>query len=376
MANVGAQYVQAVQPVPVGSLQAYAGANAPTGWLICDGTSYPTATYPDLYNVIGYTYGGSGANFNVPDMRGRMPMGAGTGVGLNASGSGAPTGTAQTARTRGQWGGEETHLLTTAEMPSHNHSIQSMWTDIAGNHQHNVSGTVSAGQTNYALRTDTDTTAIGSSGGGGRHNSIPPFIVTNFIIKAYPDIPRSGLASGFTPPIVSTLPSNPQFGDMVTYAADATNGVYWTLYYDASGTYPWKFVGGAPLTSSAVGTYTTPPVGPTTTYINSGLTGSPVITAPLAGDYFTTVSADAKTSNTTAAPGLFISYASATPASWDGSDSLSGGGAATSYPLGANKRGTVTAASQSIAIVWTNANISGTCSFYSVYMSATPIRVR
>lgn len=39
-------------------------------WLPCIGGSYAVASYPDLFDVIGYTYGGSGANFNVPDYAG------------------------------------------------------------------------------------------------------------------------------------------------------------------------------------------------------------------------------------------------------------------------------------------------------------------
>lgn len=37
-------------------------------WLICDGTGYNTTDYPGLFGVIGYTYGGSGTTFKVPDM--------------------------------------------------------------------------------------------------------------------------------------------------------------------------------------------------------------------------------------------------------------------------------------------------------------------
>jgi hypothetical protein len=187
---------------------------------------------------------------------------------------------------------------------------------------------------------------------------------------------NDGLKPFWTPPIVTQLPSQATVGDQVLYAADATNGVYWQLQYDGLGTYPWKFIGGAPLTASAVGTYSSPATGSTSTFVNSGLSGSPTITAPLAGDYITRVNANAKTSNASPAPGVFISYASAAPGNWDSSDSLAGGGAATSYVLGAQKRGTVTAANQSIALVWTNANVGGTVSFYGIYMSATPIRVK
>ena len=40
------------------------------GWLLCDGSSYSTTDYPDLFAVIQYTYGGSGDNFNVPNYQG------------------------------------------------------------------------------------------------------------------------------------------------------------------------------------------------------------------------------------------------------------------------------------------------------------------
>jgi microcystin-dependent protein len=64
--------------MPSGSVIAYAGASAPTGYLLCDGTSYATSAYPTLFASIGYAYGGSGANFNVPDTRGIFLRGAGT----------------------------------------------------------------------------------------------------------------------------------------------------------------------------------------------------------------------------------------------------------------------------------------------------------
>lgn len=295
MALVGAQFVNAVSPNPVGSLQAYAGASAPTGWLLCDGTSYSTSAYPELYSVLGYTYGGSGANFNVPDLRGRMPMGAGTGAGLNSSGTGAPSGTAMTTRTRGQWGGEETHLNTAAEsgMPQHGHGIYgtqgNYGTENGFAHTGRVVFSRSGGPgegngynfPSWALY-GSDASAVNAS---SRHNTVPPFLVTNYIIKAIPDAPRSGLAYGSTPPIVTALPANPQFGDVVTYIADATNGVAWNLQYDATGTYPWKFIGGAPLSASTTSG--------TSSYSGTSFalaaSGNLSVSLPLAGDYWTTL---------------------------------------------------------------------------------------
>ena len=63
--------------VATGVILDYAGSTAPTGFLICDGASYSTTTYAALFAVIGYSFGGSGANFNVPDFRGRYAAGVG-----------------------------------------------------------------------------------------------------------------------------------------------------------------------------------------------------------------------------------------------------------------------------------------------------------
>lgn len=61
---------------PTGTIIQFAAWVPPNGYLRCDGTSYATATYPNLFGVIGYIYGGSGANFSVPDCVGKTMMGA------------------------------------------------------------------------------------------------------------------------------------------------------------------------------------------------------------------------------------------------------------------------------------------------------------
>lgn len=197
----------AASGTPTGALMPYAGSTAPTGYLLCDGSSVSSSTYLALHAVISNTYGGSaytgaaGLSFNLPDLRGRLPMGAGTGTGQNASGTGAPSGTAQTARTRGQWLGEETHQLTTTNMPSHSHNGA---TGNAGSHTHTFSkevltyvgsggnrydpypGTVWAGSpaAGLTLSTQADHShTIPANGGDGRHATIPPVVVLNYIIK-------------------------------------------------------------------------------------------------------------------------------------------------------------------------------------------------
>lgn len=66
--------------IPIGTILPYAGATAPYGYLLCDGSEQEISKYRDLYNVIGTTYGTpfrgqSGLTFVLPDMRGRFPLG-------------------------------------------------------------------------------------------------------------------------------------------------------------------------------------------------------------------------------------------------------------------------------------------------------------
>jgi hypothetical protein len=58
--------------IPVGSVIYFANSSVPTGYLKCNGASLTTSVYPDLFAAIGYTYGGSGASFSVPELRGEF----------------------------------------------------------------------------------------------------------------------------------------------------------------------------------------------------------------------------------------------------------------------------------------------------------------
>lgn len=67
------------QATPAGVVLPYAGAAAPTGFLLCDGSSKLRADYPDLFTAISTTFGSAdGTHFNVPDMRGRTSVGVGS----------------------------------------------------------------------------------------------------------------------------------------------------------------------------------------------------------------------------------------------------------------------------------------------------------
>jgi microcystin-dependent protein len=142
-----------------GTIVAFGGNTPPTGWLLCDGAAVSSITYPDLFGAIGYTWGGSGNTFNVPDLRGRAPIGTGQGSGL-------------TNRTLAEKGGEERHTLTIAEMPSHNHTVNSV---------PNYDST--DGWFIGSLYGIPETLQTSSAGGDQPHNNMQPYAVVHFIIK-------------------------------------------------------------------------------------------------------------------------------------------------------------------------------------------------
>jgi microcystin-dependent protein len=174
--------------VPVGSVLDYAGTTAPAGWLLCQGQSVAVASYGNLHAAIGYTYGGSGGNFNLPDLRGRVIAGPDGGAGrLNIP---SPS-------TVGSAGGEGTTVLSTAHLAAHAHTIQShahtaSGHGLVGNNLFN--GTTravgTADGTNAGLFQDLDITVAGSgllgtdaAGSGIAHNNTQATMVMNKIIK-------------------------------------------------------------------------------------------------------------------------------------------------------------------------------------------------
>ena len=70
--------------VPVGTVLLYCGELVPPGFLECDGSTPNRLDYPNLFAILGTTFGrGDGATtFGLPDLRGRAPIGAGLGDNL------------------------------------------------------------------------------------------------------------------------------------------------------------------------------------------------------------------------------------------------------------------------------------------------------
>jgi microcystin-dependent protein len=149
----------------VGSIKAYAAAAAPASWMLCDGSAISRTTYPQLFSLIGSTYGaGDGSTtFNLPDLRSKMIVGMGQGTGL-------------TNRVLAATGGEENHQLTIAELASHTHNVANgPFMVYAGGSSGLGSGTL--------IQTQNATLAAGSN---TPHNTMPPFLVITYIIKVSP----------------------------------------------------------------------------------------------------------------------------------------------------------------------------------------------
>jgi microcystin-dependent protein len=182
------------QLVPVGSVLDYAGSIAPTNYLLSDGSSLSTATYATLFGVIGYTYGGSGSNFALPNIQSAVTVGAGQGSGLSV-------------RTLGSEGGAEQVALGAANNAPHAHGVSDPThahgvadgghvhtygypitvNEIAGGNS-TVTGTggsydVNPHTANVGIYGAYTNVSIQSQGGGVPFEVMQPFVVVNKIIK-------------------------------------------------------------------------------------------------------------------------------------------------------------------------------------------------
>jgi len=196
--------------VPIGAILPYAGAEAPYGYLLCDGSEVERSKFGDLFDIIGTTYSGASplvgvSTFRLPDLRGRFPLGkdnmdnAGTvpnslGGYVDAGGGNVDRVSGTAPDNLGEGGGQSSNILTVSNLPDH---------------EHNMKG--STGQQYYATRIDTaipsdvgslsdkgpttvgqsqyipSSGSIKTSGSLGQEFSVMnPFLTLNYIIRSGP----------------------------------------------------------------------------------------------------------------------------------------------------------------------------------------------
>ena len=165
----------------VGAIFAHAGSFAPYGWRLCQGQTLPIAENDALFSLIGTIYGGDGqTTFNLPDLRGRVPIGQGQGPGLSNYVIGQPA-------------GNETVTITTAQLPAHNHLVNVI--NSAGNAPTPTTSSFVAGtyagtvaQTFYSSGSGNTTlapTTIGNAGSSIPISIMQPILATNYIIALF-----------------------------------------------------------------------------------------------------------------------------------------------------------------------------------------------
>jgi hypothetical protein len=150
-------------PIPSGSVLAFGGTTAPSGFLLCNGDSYLTASFRDLFAAIGYAHGGSAANFNVPDYRGRFLRGVDGGTGRD------PDAASRTVMNTGGNTGNAVGSLQTDGFKSHQHD----YTYRNNNHTFEDEPGPSAWE-------GTSTQSTGATGG---NETRPVNAYVNYIIK-------------------------------------------------------------------------------------------------------------------------------------------------------------------------------------------------
>jgi microcystin-dependent protein len=159
---------------PIGAIMPFAGSTAPAGWAVCDGSAISRTDYPVAFATMGTAYGtGDGSTtFNLPDLRGKFPLG------VSASHAQATT------------GGAETATLTVANLPAHDHGG-------VGDHTHTVQSYVTDNRSKTAdlfgtlLPTPSGSNTSSANGGhthssvgsGTAHNNMPPYLSLPYIVR-------------------------------------------------------------------------------------------------------------------------------------------------------------------------------------------------
>ena len=166
----------------VGEIRMFAGNFNPNGWLFCEGQALAIAENETLFALIGTTYGGDGQEtFNLPDLRGRLPVHNGTFAGNTFQ--------------LGEQAGSEEVTLTTQQIPVHTHLMQCS----SGNQSNtsNPQGGIAAPSdiSQYStqpanVQMGTPSTLSDPAGGSQPHTNFMPYLCVNFIISLFGLFPQ------------------------------------------------------------------------------------------------------------------------------------------------------------------------------------------
>jgi microcystin-dependent protein len=155
----------------VGEIRMFAGNFAPAGWMFCEGQTLAISENEVLFNLIGTMYGGDGQEtFNLPDLRGRIPVHQGSG--FNPA----------------QSGGVEQVTLTQNQVPAHTHALlASTGPGNTNGPAGNVTGESAAVKV-YLEEQPTATmngAAVAPTGGSQPHTNLQPYLCVSFIISLF-----------------------------------------------------------------------------------------------------------------------------------------------------------------------------------------------
>jgi microcystin-dependent protein len=139
---------------------------APKGWALCNGQLMPINQNQALFALLGTTFGGDGrVNFALPNLQGNTPIHVGNG------------------HTLGERGGEQAHTLSTAELPTHAHTLNASQanatTPAPANAMFGTSNNMYAAATNL---TGINPGTIANTGGSQAHLNMQPFLTLSFCI--------------------------------------------------------------------------------------------------------------------------------------------------------------------------------------------------
>jgi microcystin-dependent protein len=157
----------------VGEIKMFAGNFAPAGWMFCEGQALPISENETLFNLIGTTYGGDGQEtFNLPDLRGRLPVHFGNGVAL------------------AETGGSEEVTLTVQTIPAHSHPFLATTSTATSTAPAGNVAAASTGATVSPYGTDAPLSTLASQsmtavGGNQPHSNFQPYVCVDFIISLF-----------------------------------------------------------------------------------------------------------------------------------------------------------------------------------------------